>query len=750
MGSGGELRDKSWIQINNRLDPSYIRGVGEFINFAKHHVDSAGRIRCPCKHCNNCIYKMTSLVYQDLIRYGMIEEYTRWIHHGEPYELNNSSDGVELHNDDVLGNTINNRYEDVSNLLEDLQRGTCMETNRGEGSTNQGPNKEFNKFSNLWNEAQTQLYPGCQNYTKLSFLVRLMHNKIMTNSSIKAFNMNLELFKDALPMGETLPKSYYEVRKLMRDLGLGYVNIDACPNDCTLFWKENERYDHCLNSNCKVARWKSGLGKHSKIPQKVARYFPIKPRLQRLFMSKEIAQDMRWHKEKHVDDSVMRHPADAKEWQEFDKRHSWFANDARNVRLGLASDGFNPFGNMSVAYSMWPVVLVIYNLPPWKCMKEPFFILAMLIPGKDSPGNDIDVYLTPLIDDLKELWVDGIDTYDAYSGENFKLHAALLWTINDFPAYGMLSGWSTKGKLACPVCNKGTCSITLKNGGKQCYMSHRRYLDANHVWRRSKKFDGRPEHRPKPKELSGDDILAQLSLLSKDFTYGKPPNKRKRKRTDDELNWTKKSIFFELPYWSTMMLRHNLDVMHIEKNICENVLATLMNIEGKTKDNVKARLDLELLGIRKELHIQKDGDKFLMPIACYTLALAERRALCEWLKCMKLPDGYASNISRCVNVGEGKISGLKIHDYHVFLQRLLPLVAHGFLRKDIYYVLSELSCFFKDLCSKTLDKIVLEKLHKDIALILCKLEMIYPPSFFVIMVHLAVHLPREVQLGGPV
>jgi len=74
----------------------------------------------------------------------------------------------------------------------------------------------------------------------------------------------------------------------------------------------------------------------------------------------------------------------------------------------------------------------------------------MLIPGPESPGNAIDVYLQPLIDELKELWKTGVCTFDASTKQNFMLHATLLWTINDFPAYGNLSGWSTKRKLACP------------------------------------------------------------------------------------------------------------------------------------------------------------------------------------------------------------------------------------------------------------------------------------------------------------
>jgi hypothetical protein len=80
----------------------------------------------------------------------------------------------------------------------------------------------------------------------------------------------------------------------------------------------------------------------------------------------------------------------------------------------------------------------------------------MLIPGKKSPGMNIDVYLRPIIYELKELWNNGVDIRDVKEKENFTLRAMLLWTIDDFPAYAMLSGWSTKGKIACPYCHKDT------------------------------------------------------------------------------------------------------------------------------------------------------------------------------------------------------------------------------------------------------------------------------------------------------
>lgn len=84
-----------------------------------------------------------------------------------------------------------------------------------------------------------------------------------------------------------------------------------------------------------------------------------------------------------------------------------------------------------------------------------------------------------------------------------------MWIISDFPAYANLSCWSTKGKLACPVCNKDTCFMQLKHGHKTCYMGHWRFLPINHKWKKNmSSFDGKKENRPRPKELNGDDIVA--------------------------------------------------------------------------------------------------------------------------------------------------------------------------------------------------------------------------------------------------
>ncbi|KAK1353392.1 hypothetical protein POM88_052527 [Heracleum sosnowskyi] len=82
-----------------------------------------------------------------------------------------------------------------------------------------------------------------------------------------------------------------------------------------------------------------------------------------------------------------------------------------------------------------------------------------------------------------------------------------------------------------------------------------------------------------------------------------------------------------------LILRHNLDVMHIEKNVCDNIIGTLLDIEGKSKDNLKARKDLQDLNIREELWLRKStNDKFEKPHATYTLAKEECKSFCKFIR----------------------------------------------------------------------------------------------------------------------
>ncbi|XP_050227785.1 uncharacterized protein LOC126677281 [Mercurialis annua] len=405
------------------------------------------------------------------------------------------------------------------------------------------------------------------------------------------------------------------------------------------------------------------------VPYSKMFYFRITPRLQRLYASKATARHMTWHADHEMDGDKMCHPSDSSAWKRFSELHSEFADEVRNIRLGLCSDGFQPFANFGQQYSSWPVILTPYNLPP----------------------------------ELNQLWECGVQTYDVHKRQNFELKAALMWTINDFPAYSMLSGWSTAGRKACPYCMENTDSFTLEKseidilGFKKAFEPGAKVTNA---------------------------------LLSKDHW------------------WNKKSIFWDLPYWRTNVIRHNLDVMHIEKNVFGNIFNTVLNVPGKTKDHAKSREELNNIYDRPGLANDPATGRF--PKAMYALDRDSKRVLLEWIQKIKFPDGYASNLSKCVDLNGLKMHGMKSHDCHVFMQRLLPIALRELLSKNVWEPLTELSIFFKELTSRSLSEEDLNRMKTEIPKILCKLERIFPPSFFDSMEHIPVHLPYEDMMAGPV
>ncbi|GJS87893.1 zinc finger, PHD-type containing protein [Tanacetum coccineum] len=295
-----------------------------------------------------------------------------------------------------------------------------------------------------------------------------------------------KFFQNVFPMakGYKLPPSYYAITKTFKMIGLGYESIHACVNNCFLFRGDANKDVHfCLV--CNTSRWKDSNTPGKKVPKKALCYFSIIPRLQHLYEA----------------------------WKDFDTKYPDFAAEPRNVRLGLAVDGFNPFDNLSQSYSIWPA----------------------------KPG---------------------VKTIDVATGQKFNMRAMVPWNINDFPSRSSLSGWSRKGYRACPTCNEDTL-----------------YVDP-------------------PREFSRDEIMTQLARLptrvkGKHLRFG---GMKIKHNVLVELNWTKRSIFNKLGYWSFLTLKHNLDVIHIEKNVLESILNTLL-MNDKSKDTAKARQDLERLGI---------------------------------------------------------------------------------------------------------------------------------------------------------
>jgi len=123
--------------------------------------------------------------------------------------------------------------------------------------------------------------------------------------------------------------------------------------------------------------------------------------------------------------------------------------------------------------------------------------------------------------------------------------------------------------------------------------------------------------------------------------------------------------------------------MHVEKNVCDSLIGTLLNMQGKTKDGVNARLDLDEMKIREDLAPREVGRRTYLPPACYTMSRQEKISFCLCLKSVKVPQGYSSNIQSLVSMQDLKLVGLKCHDCHILMQQLLP-IATSYLPSACY------------------------------------------------------------------
>ena len=128
----------------------------------------------------------------------------------------------------------------------------------------------------------------------------------------------------------------------------------------------------------------------------------------------------------------------------------------------------------------------------------------------------------------------------------------------------------------------------------------------------------------------------------------------------------------------------------------------------------------------------------------------EKSIFCRVLKTARLPDGSASNISRCVNLDERKVSNYKTHDAHFMLHYLLPIHIKSILPDQVAIPLIRVSSFFHCLCQKVITLEELDCLEVKIIETINQLERIFPPSFLDIMIQLPIHLENKVILSGPV
>ncbi|XP_021731250.1 uncharacterized protein LOC110698150 [Chenopodium quinoa] len=499
-------RERRWMyerMVGQSINPKFVKGVDEFIQYVADHPESSNpnEVRCPCVKCKNKRLWDADTVKIHLYRKGFTPNYYEWLCHREGYP------GVPERR--------SNEYLDM--VLDAFGN-----------SQDQGHSEEASVPS------EEEPYAIAKHFLDL------------LKASERCVDGFASLLSEVIPNNSHMDDTFYEVKKIVKGLELSHQKIHACPKGCMVFWKDDAQL-----SVCRV--W---------VQRPIQEDFQ---RLQRLFATKNISEEMTWHSKNPRVQGTMAHPSDSAAWKHLDCQFPKFASERRDVRLGLCADGYAPH------------------------------------------------------EELKLLWEVGAATYDISKKQNLILRAAILWTINDFPAYGMLSGWATAGKKACPHCMEKRKEFWLEHGGKVSWFDfHWQFFPTDHPFRNSKTAfcKNKVEKGAPPHIMSGEELWECVKDLPK-ATDELDSIKRLK---NEKKGWFKQSTLWELPYWKHLLIRHNLDVMHIEKNFFDLLIHTVIDVKKHTCDTPSARNDIARYCKRPQLPLQEDDrGKEVMPKALFAL-----------------------------------------------------------------------------------------------------------------------------------
>lgn len=205
------------------------------MDVAQQWLNSKGLTLCPCIKCRNKRWLSIEVIRSHLISAGIDSSYTRWVYHGEEEQLDEDYD-ENFNNEDVdgleagLNDASNNQFFDI---------GPTGDLNENEQSAS-----EHRNYEKLYEAVHDPLYEGCGE-SALTFVVDLMNIKVLNKWSDKSFDMLLKLLRKVFPLGNKCPTSYYNTRKLLCEVGIGYQTIDACRYDCAIFYGEHKDSTIC-------------------------------------------------------------------------------------------------------------------------------------------------------------------------------------------------------------------------------------------------------------------------------------------------------------------------------------------------------------------------------------------------------------------------------------------------------------------------------------------------------------------------
>ncbi|XP_074364110.1 uncharacterized protein LOC141704846 [Apium graveolens] len=319
--------DSNWVKAN-RMSKEYKHGVNDFCKHVGKHAKDIRFIKCPCLKCLNIIeVDGLNKLKEHLMCEGIDKTYTCWTYHGENKgERRSSKFDSNYHFVD----------KENTNFIEDIESINSSDKIDIGNMINSELWDHPNMNERLNDDAALPLWPGCTKASKLLVVFTLYNLKAGHQVSDVFFTELLTAVSELLPYGNILPRRTYEVKQMLKSIVLVHNRIHFCPNDCILYRKEYTELKVCPKYG--LERYKNGNS-----PAKIMWYFPIIPRLKRLYASMENAKNLTWHHDGRVKDGMLRHPVDLPQWKTFDDKHKDFGKEPKNLCLALSTDGINPY-----------------------------------------------------------------------------------------------------------------------------------------------------------------------------------------------------------------------------------------------------------------------------------------------------------------------------------------------------------------------------------------------------------------------
>ncbi|CAK8535758.1 unnamed protein product [Lathyrus sativus] len=344
--------DRTWMynraySDRHRLKEEFVRGVKKIVKRALKQpiCKSEGGITCMCMNYKCRKISTETNVRLHLYRDGFQPDYWIWTQH-EEVELNVDTGGGS--NSSKHGRQAD-QFEAMYQIVYDVfrphagfsQANDNME--QDEFLKDEFPNEEAKQYYDKLISFNKPIYEGV---TQSMLLISTQLLEIRSNWHVpqKGLDFVAQMLKSVCPVQKCFPENYYQASQLVSKLWIKVKKIDCCKNGCMLYYKDDSKLFVC--TFCNALRYiprKTGMGKYKDILVKKMFYFPIIPRLQRLYASTESAAEMRWNHMNKNSSNILRHPSDGKSWKYFDDVYPDFAREPRNVRSGLCLDGFTPY-----------------------------------------------------------------------------------------------------------------------------------------------------------------------------------------------------------------------------------------------------------------------------------------------------------------------------------------------------------------------------------------------------------------------